>query len=271
MSYFASFPRINYEYKSKVSKQSVDILRRYKVIQRILNTNSYETLNISEYETPQSLANKFYGDRNLYWVVLLFNEIINPLYEWPLSGSKLIKRLDSMYPGISLFITENQTTDLSSVVINTKGANSSFSIGENVFIYDSSDELIDDGSIYEYDRTTGHMKISGVDSFVLEENYYLQDSSGSKKVYIGRKFDDVKLSLKYFASNKKYLNPYYVIGETKVIDAYVNGSNLESFDITSVSILDHETYENDDRRRIKIPDISVVRLLENKLRELNRT
>lgn len=269
MFYFKTFPVVDYQYRSKISKKSVDILRRYKVVKKIIDSNVYDTYVIGESETPQSLALKLYNDVSLYWGILLFNEIINPLYEWPVPDSKISSRLDSQYPGVSLFVTENETT-IGDSNVNTKGSNSSYTIGENIEIYDDNHELVDSGSIYEYERSTGNMKVSGVDSFVLGDSYYITDENQQKKMYIARKFDFAKLSLKYFLDeNKKIVSPYYTGFGSKMIDRYVNNDDLG--DVISVSILDYEIAKNDERRILKIPDLSTIRSLEQKIRDLNRS
>lgn len=273
MSYFRTFPTIDYEYKNQVSKKSIDILRRYQVVDEIIKSNRYETVTVGESETPQSIANNFYNDSKLHWVVLLFNQMINPFYDWPIPEYKLTKRLDSQYPGVSLFITSNQTSDLDSIDVNTKTSNASYQLGETIKVYDDDDDLLDSGTLYEYDRTTGHMKIEDIESFTLGTNHYITDSNGSKKMYIGRKVDIVRDSLKYFLDKNNILvSPYKSFGETKLINLYVNRDDvtISANDINTVSIDRYEKALNDKRRTIKIPDISVVRLISSRIKELNK-
>ena len=40
--------------------------------------------DVQDGDTPSILAYQVYGDANKHWVILLFNNIINPYYDWPL-------------------------------------------------------------------------------------------------------------------------------------------------------------------------------------------
>lgn len=270
MRYFTTFPKTEYEYSKRVSKRSVDILRRTKVVQDIIKSNSYETGYLRESETPQSLAYRLYGDVNLQWAVLLFNEIINPFYDWPVTESKLINRLNSEYTGVSLFVTSEETTNLLSSVVNTKTENASYRVGETVKIY-SSEGFIQSGTLYEYDRTTGHMKIDGITTFDLDVNYYVTDESGNKKMFIARKFDVVRDSLKFFSDADEPIikSPYEQISGIKIIDYYVRGldDSVAAFDVLTID--QYEKTLNDQRRYIKIPNSSAVSAMSLRLRELN--
>jgi len=272
MTYFKTFPKTDYEYTKRISKKAVDILRRNIVVKELLDSNQYELLYINESQTPQSLAFKLYGDAKLQWSILLFNEIINPFYDWPVTEDKLIRRMNAKYKGISLFVTNNEITDLDSVSVNTKTENASYVVGQQVYVYESGGDPIGNGVLYEYDRTVGHMKIDGVDSFTLSAGDYITDVNGNKKMFIGRKFDVVRDSLWYFIDDDKIIrNPYEKIGTTKLIDLYVSKDSLAitNQNINIVSIDQYEKALNDNNRLIKIPNRSVISAMNLKLRELN--
>lgn len=92
MKYFESFPKTAYTLDTNVlSPQAVtDIFARSAFLREIANNTSiaYE-YSVKESDTPEILAHKVYGDAYRNWIILLFNQIINPFYDWPLKSEAL--------------------------------------------------------------------------------------------------------------------------------------------------------------------------------------
>lgn len=92
MKYFENFPTTIYTLDTNVlSPQAVtDIFARSAFLREIANNTSiaYE-YNIKESDSPEIVAHKVYGDPYRNWVILLFNQIINPFYDWPLKSNAL--------------------------------------------------------------------------------------------------------------------------------------------------------------------------------------
>jgi hypothetical protein len=86
-SYFDNFPKIQYDIsKSGTTRTAVDVTLRYKIKTEIQNkTALYYNYIILDSDSPNIIADKFYGDVNLDWVVLMVNEIVDPFYDWPLN------------------------------------------------------------------------------------------------------------------------------------------------------------------------------------------
>lgn len=98
--YFRYFPLT--EYNVEQNKNNLDI------VTNILSKFSFEdsfkenTVVFYEYvvtdgETPEMLAHKFYGSAEKHWIILAMNDIINPLIDWPLNQNSLIKLIDKKY------------------------------------------------------------------------------------------------------------------------------------------------------------------------------
>lgn len=97
MSYFSYFPLTTYTNNS-TEIIVTDILRRAKFISEYKPyTDLYFSYTIMDGDTPQSLALKYYGSVNYYWVILLFNEIHNPEFDWPMEQSKLERYCSEKY------------------------------------------------------------------------------------------------------------------------------------------------------------------------------
>lgn len=119
MSYFSNMPVINYPIKVNGKPKVVNarnILVRAKFLDYVKDTQSaYLTYTIRDGERPDTLSNRVYGRPDLHWVILLFNEIINPMFEWPLSSHDLQKASEDKYRGRTLFIDSKRTYYGSSV------------------------------------------------------------------------------------------------------------------------------------------------------------
>lgn len=100
MKYFESFPGTIYTFdKNSVNQQVVtDILARSTFLREVANNTSiaYE-YNVKETDTPEIIAHKVYGDAYRSWIVLLFNQIINPYYDFPLTSAALDAYIQNKY------------------------------------------------------------------------------------------------------------------------------------------------------------------------------
>ena len=85
--YFNPFPTIEYDptgsgYTNKIK----DITTRVKVKQWVRNKAAmFAKYDVIDAMTPEMVAFYLYDNTELHWVVLLFNEITNSYYGWPLS------------------------------------------------------------------------------------------------------------------------------------------------------------------------------------------
>ncbi len=279
--YFDNFPTINYEYTPGILKKTLDILRRTDITSRLLNSNQYDQLIISDGETPQSLAIKVYDDISLYWSFFITNRLLNPFYDWPLSYEKLNKRINSKYAGVSLYVTE----DSNGLTMDTQSATSSYSIDETVKIYNGSDTLLDTATIKDYDRTTGHMQLSGANELIEESvsDWYVTDIVGSKKMYVARKFDESRYALNYFRDPDlssvvdaitTYKSPLTLYGEsgTRYIDTYINVTALDTtIPATIVTNEMNESELNDRKRNIRVYNKNVISSIESEIKRMINT
>lgn len=89
--YFRSIPDIEYVNRfsnAKLSEyiRSKNIFTRVKIREGIFeNLMYYVKYNIIGDERPDNVANEYYGDPTLDWMVLLSNNIVNVYDEWPLT------------------------------------------------------------------------------------------------------------------------------------------------------------------------------------------
>ena len=109
--YFNKFPKLIYT-KQGVSNLVTNILSRVDVIKgNIDKTAIFYQYNIQEGDTPEMIASKYYGDSELHWVVLIFNKIIDPFYDWPLNYQQFQKYIIDKYGS---YRSEEHTSELQS-------------------------------------------------------------------------------------------------------------------------------------------------------------
>lgn len=56
---------------------------------------------IREYDTPDTLAAKVYGDSEYHWVILWMNDMIDPLFNWPMNYLSFTNYINSKYGSVA--------------------------------------------------------------------------------------------------------------------------------------------------------------------------
>lgn len=103
--YFNLIPNIEYDAKPigyPFTKSDFvtakNFFRRYEINPDVFSYSVYyEKYSILEGETPSIVSNKYYDTPFYDWVIILTNNIINPLFDWPLSSSALQKYCENKY------------------------------------------------------------------------------------------------------------------------------------------------------------------------------
>jgi hypothetical protein len=98
MQYFDSLPKIIHINEFGVSKIMTNIMARVNIISQVLNDSAiYYEYDIQEGDTPEIIAHKYYGDSYKYWLVMFANQLMDPQWDWPLSGNQLNNYLVKKY------------------------------------------------------------------------------------------------------------------------------------------------------------------------------
>lgn len=78
-----------------------DITFRLAIIKEVLaNFSAYYTYTIKDGETPEILADRFYGNPQAHWIILYANNIYDPQYDWPLGYDAFNKYIIDKYGSI---------------------------------------------------------------------------------------------------------------------------------------------------------------------------
>ena len=97
--YFNQFPTIEYDVTGNGTKTTIkDLLLRVKVRDYVKNNRSWFAKYIVEQdETPDMVAFKVYGRTTYHWIILMFNQITNPYYDWPLKNRDFYAFINDKY------------------------------------------------------------------------------------------------------------------------------------------------------------------------------
>lgn len=99
-SYFNFFPSTLYSVDSNNNGLDIvtNITTRFAFEQSLKeNTNAFYPYEIKDSDTPETIAYKIYGSSERHWIVLNFNNIIDPQYDWPLTYPNFIQYVDKKY------------------------------------------------------------------------------------------------------------------------------------------------------------------------------
>lgn len=101
MYFFKPVPVVSYDVGG-VTQNVTNIMLHSKLVDLISSKAAiYYEYDIQDSDRPDIIASKYYGDASLDWVVIVVNQMIDPLFEWPMSHDVLMKYIDKKYGGIN--------------------------------------------------------------------------------------------------------------------------------------------------------------------------
>lgn len=82
--YLDKFPKLLYTKDSKTTLIT-NLLTRVSPIKGAIDSVSlFYQYDVQDGDTPEIVASKYYDDPELHWTILLFNDILDPYYDWPM-------------------------------------------------------------------------------------------------------------------------------------------------------------------------------------------
>tara|TARA_Y100000389_G_C17234568_1_gene399886 strand:+ start:15 stop:533 length:519 start_codon:yes stop_codon:yes gene_type:complete len=99
--YFKALPTILYPWKDKDKKQRQvivpDIFRRVHIDKYFKNRLNLVAMYVNDGETAEQVAYNYYGSTKYHWIVLLSNNIVNVVDEWPKGSRQLADYVTDKY------------------------------------------------------------------------------------------------------------------------------------------------------------------------------
>jgi len=225
--YFKNFETIQYPLNDKLvsiknffKKTTVEQKSLYDVV-------DYTFYELSEGERPDIVASKLYGDSDLYWVLLLVNEIEN-LNEWHKDSPTFESYMNEKYEG--KYLNATASTDIVS-------STSKFLIGEAITYTDTVDPTNGRGGhVVEVDPTFNRIGVVG---------------------------DFPRLNSVTGGSSEKSFTPSSIIERRDGVSYYKNSDdtlrrNTSASGYSAVTFYDDEFAKNEEKRKIKIVRPNIV-------------
>jgi len=98
--FFNYFPKTVYTANTNSSGLDTvtNIISRFGFEQKLKdNSAAFYKYSIQDTDTPEIIAHKYYDNPERHWIVLMFNDIIDPQFDWPLRYENFIKFVDTKY------------------------------------------------------------------------------------------------------------------------------------------------------------------------------
>lgn len=265
MSYFSIFPVTSIILNKDDLRivQARNIILRAKFSDYIKNKDSlFDEYFIKDGERPDTLAFNLYGRAEYHWIILLFNEIIDPYYSWPLSQKELAIYMDQKYPGRAVYVDDTflyaDGAKIDTPIANTEPI---------VFKTTNATIGIQNVKILSYDPLFGKMIITGADSIKMpipaesDNTIFITNSNNIRIKGRIRYIEENKTSLHHFEDRYgNWLDPRGFIsqtagaGATERIRVYTQPPNIKPTlglmgDVTNS---EYEIVQNERKRKINL-------------------
>ena len=137
--FFEPFPKVNYDIKKNDKIESVtNIMLRFKIVDELKKQQSnYFDITVNDGDRPDVVASKVYDNPELDWLILMINDVIDPIYDWPMGSRVLEEFIRSKYGSIPI---PKRTLVVDETTYNSLGINER----ESVDKYQYEIELNDD-------------------------------------------------------------------------------------------------------------------------------
>jgi hypothetical protein len=173
--YFKQFPTIPYDSEGNGKFKNVkNLLRRVGVRAKIkTNTSLYDTYDVKNGETPESIAHKLYDDSELHWVILLLNDITDRFHDWPMSEAQFLQFVNDKYDNVDAIhhYEISQSSGDTSKKINIGTTNSDYPTATAITNYEHEQEQQD------IKRKIRLLDPSYLDDFVEEFKLLIREST----------------------------------------------------------------------------------------------
>lgn len=300
MSYFTFLPNTQYSLGDQKVTIVKNILVRAKILEALRSlVGSAAEYTIPDGERPEHIAHRVYGRADYHWIILMFNEIHDPYFSWPMSIGELEKHMEKTYPGRALYINTGGVIEQGTDAIRNETVSvphdrrlPHFEVGATIKQVDSQGNQIASARIIEWNpnlwkivvddiqgvfRLQGNAATNGlvVNPLSLFRDIRCTNSQGQEiSASLLRITDSSTNSLHHFESeSEETVSPWYVPtgSSNPVIEKFVVGRQ-EVIDTpegayTAVTNWAYEERKNEAKRNIRVMKPNYIDPL---LRELSR-
>ena len=102
-AYFSRFPKIYYDAAGDGNYKLVtNLLRRVQIKEGLRESGAlFDLYDVGGEETPESVSEQYYGDQKFYWIILLFNNVKDRFYDWPMTSVQFEAYINEKYSDVN--------------------------------------------------------------------------------------------------------------------------------------------------------------------------
>lgn len=98
MKYFETLPSVVSVDNNNNLFSLKNLVTRAELVDKLKNNvNLFYEYGVQDSDTPESIAHKYYGDQNRYWIVLIANNLFDAEWDWPLTTNEFTAYLNNKY------------------------------------------------------------------------------------------------------------------------------------------------------------------------------
>lgn len=276
--YFLNFPVMNYEGFAAVNITARPLIR--KIFKE--NYSIFYDYTIPQGHRADKIAFDLYGKSEYVWILYLFNDIIDPYYDWPLSEENFNAMIIDKYGTIEeamrkiMYYRNNWYTDQSK--LDPAGYEALTDVLKKFW----KPKILPGNRVYEYERKnvdiskttnqilTFDISLSNSEVTFTTGEYANQGSSGSQVAFSNSSTLVLKHIVGSFANNLTVTGTNS--GANATIISSINTQNVISTDevsyFSAVTAYDVENEKNVQKTHIKLVRPEYVPMLEEKLGEV---
>lgn len=98
MLYFDTLPKVLMRDQNGNRIILTNLMTRASILENLQNNSIvFYKYNVQEGDTPETIAHKYYGDPYKYWIVMYSNQLLDPLWDWPMNYQTFTDYLIAKY------------------------------------------------------------------------------------------------------------------------------------------------------------------------------
>lgn len=253
---FKSYPTVPYEVKKNNKKETLTNITKKFMLSALANEQAtvFYDYQVKDSDRPDALAYKYYGDATMDWLIFITNDIIDPLWDWPLTQRALDTYVKNKYGGRNLISLE---TTLANQVYDRAVARASGTGTSRGQLEDIAFDVDGDGNISLQDAADFQNLVLGNDTTDQHTNgqltaayvqeYYGASLTGQDNIH---HFEEIKAPAKTLTGQ--------LIKEQKKTISYTTYNTIASGSKRIVTNKEYEEELNEAKRNIKLVDRQLV-------------
>jgi hypothetical protein len=252
MPYFHNFPVTFYTHNGVDYDIVIDVIKRIKMRDLFLNDSFvYYEYSVKDSDTPEIIAEKYYGSPYYFWMLFFANQINDYNYDWVMDEDKFNRYLKEKYKTYTLSLNTNSTFELPESQDPIYSYIGYVKNTDNVNVFTPLSSCY----VFSINNTTKKIKVIPAGGVVLSEGTWLEYGGLQQITNI-----EVNNNYEWYTFLSSY-NHHYVN-----LDGHITTKDTPS--ATGVTFLDYEVEQNEKKRKIKIIDKSYLPQIEQEFKSL---